>query len=148
MQYNGNKNVTKQQMKYIGNDEKLNGVVSLVIVFEELSHVTSSFWSRARWNRESVSFTNRIWKKETRWFVSQRRAQRTPLLYIPDLGRVSGFHLFVLWTFLFVPWTLVTLVKPWERNEFPTCIVHKSMCYYINWLVLFSTKYSVLLSLG
>ena len=30
---------------------RLNGVVSLVTVFEELSHVTSPFWSRDKVNR-------------------------------------------------------------------------------------------------
>ena len=42
------------------NVERLNGVISLVTVFEELSHIMSLFWSRNKVNRKiCLFFTNR-----------------------------------------------------------------------------------------
>ena len=55
---------------------------------------------------ESTSLTNRTWEEQMLGFATKRQA----LVYIPDVRRISGFHLFAVWTFLYVPWIHVTLV--------------------------------------
>ena len=89
-------------------------------VFDELPLVTSPFWSHDKLNRGFRSFTNRTLEEQAWWFAHHQWVHSVSLPYFPNLRRVSGFHLFAVWIFLFVPWTLVTLVLPGTGNEFPT----------------------------
>ena len=60
-----------------------------------------------RWTKESNSFTNRTLSWADIMVHSSRSAHRG----LPPLhSRVSGFHHFAVWTFLFVLWMLVTVV--------------------------------------
>ena len=64
------------------------------VVWGTLPCHESFFGHLTRWTEESSPLTNRSWEELTCWFVPQRWALGVFLLYIPDLRRVSGFHLF------------------------------------------------------
>ena len=67
-----------------------NGVISLVTVFEESSHVTNSFWLRDKVNQKIRLFHEHALIRVDVVICTARQA---PILYIPDLRRVSDFHM-------------------------------------------------------
>ena len=89
---------------------RLNGVINLVMVFEELFHVTSPFCSHDKMNQEIRLFHEHELSCPDVVVCSSRRAHEAPIPYMPHLRRVSGFHLFAQWIFLFVARTHVTIV--------------------------------------
>ena len=89
---------------------RVNGVISLVIVFEKLFHILSPFRLCDKVNWEICLFHKQDFKRGDVVICTSWQAHEASLLNIPDLRRVSSLHLFAVWTFLFVPWTLVILV--------------------------------------
>ena len=101
---------------------RLNGVVSLWQCLRNSPMSQVLFSLMTKWTRESAPFMNR----NLSWEAINHVCSLASIwnLYIPDLRRVSCFHLIAVWTLLFVPWTCVTLVYPREGTEFPPSIVY------------------------
>ena len=84
---------------------RLNRVVSLVRVFEELSHVTSPFWSSDKVNPGICLFHEQDLRRADHGGSLLSGEHMRTSSYIPDLRRVSGFHLF----FFFLLYELLCL---------------------------------------
>ena len=85
---------------------RLNVVVPLVRVFEELSLVKSPFWSRDKVNRGIHFFHEQDFRSSWRSrFYPHQRLYSASLRYLPNLKRESDFHLYVVLTIIHVPWT-------------------------------------------
>ena len=102
---------------------RLNGVFFLVLVFEELFHVTSPFWSRDNANPGIHLFyeKNFISSRPSRSLLGSIVHGASP--FYKNWELVSCFNIFALWTFLHVPWTLCDFFVPWGENLVPSLFV-------------------------
>ena len=120
-------------------DGRLNGVVSLVTVFEELFNVTSLFWSRDKVNREIRLFHEAIDAAASTWDLPPLPSRPEKSKWLPP---------FVAWTCIHVPWVHCGFFIAWDSSFLVGCCIQ---CYMLLIIlsVLFPTEYSVrLLSPG
>ena len=78
---------------------RLEEVVSLFIVFEELSHVTNSFWSRHKVNPGIILFYERDFRsgRRSRSLLSSDTHGASSFYQTWEVE--TGFHLFGVWDF-------------------------------------------------
>ena len=96
---------------------RLNRVVYLVIVFNELSRVTSPFWSRNKLNRGIRLFGEAI---DVVVPLLGSDSQEAIPFYL-TWEAVCGFHCFAVETCIYIPWTHCDLFITWDGAQFSPC---------------------------
>ena len=99
---------------------RLNGVVSLVTMFEEFSHVMSPFWSYDKANSVIHLFYAQDFRNARRSRFASQQRRTWCLSILPDQRSISGIHLFVVWSFLHVPQTHWESFIAWDWNIVPS----------------------------
>ena len=124
---------------------RLNGVVSFLIVVEELSQVTSFLFHVTRRNRDEQDF--RCGRRRPS-FLSSGAHGASPFFQTRET--VSGFQLFVVWTFLHVPRMHCDSFIAWDENLVSLLVCFRIKCHIelIHLSVFLPPEYSVLLSFG
>ena len=102
---------------------RLNGVVSPVTVFEELSHVMSPFLSCDKANSRIPLFYKQDFRSGRRTCMLLCSVTYGTSLFFQIREVVSGFHLFVEETFLHVPQMHCDSFIAWNRNLVPSLYV-------------------------
>ena len=113
---------------YIG---RLNGVVSLVIGFEELSYVTSPFWSRHRMNRKIHPLSRTGLVKSWRGSLLLRGEHMKPPSFIFPTGEEQMVFTFLLYGLFYLFLECLWLLYSLGRELSSLLILRTIKCHII-----------------